>query len=311
MKKLSTIILIGLIVVIGASCAGGGTPGGDLELPFTEEKFEVNLPPPAGASGGATFEQATELPEVGDTMAVYRVKPVDVTTDSVIAIGRKLEFKGDAGPIDGGTRIAMLDETPQEVRQLAGWVDSGAVEYNIVWPDKLYPQTPPDLPSDEEAAQIATEFLANSGLLPADAEVGEVVVGGKSGEIVTHLLVRFTRQIDGIPVAGPGAKFGVRIGDNGEVIRLLKVWREVESYKRISINSPQQAYQGLIAGEGSYVVPLDCQKVVIEGVSLAYWMEACPEKQEYVAPIYEFRGKCLDEEGKYLEDFIGWSRAQK
>jgi hypothetical protein len=121
--------------------------------------------------------------------------------------------------------------------------------------------------------------------------------------------VSVTHDIDGVPLAGPGAKFGVRIGDGGEVVSVYRVWRETEPYKEISIRAPQEAYQDLPAGKGSYLASSQCKKVVVESVSLAYWMEAADEKQEYVVPVYEFQGKCLDAEGQYLEDFTGWCQA--
>jgi hypothetical protein len=303
--------------------------------------------PLAGPSGNPSFElAATDLP-ANNTMIVYKVENPVVTTDSVREIGRKLGFEGSAGYIDGDTKIAMLDEGAEEVRQLSVWVNSGAVEYAIVYPDKLYPPEPPNLPSEEEAGQIAIDFLAQSGLLPPDSTVGggyeiEVVTGGTYAieeeapqegveeempeegveeggetepevveEYVTHLLVRFHRQIDGFPVTGPGNQLGVRIGDGGEVITILKVWREVTPYNEVVIKTPEQAYQELKSGAGSYDAPLDCEKVVVEQVYLAYWMEPLDEHQEYVVPVYEFKGKCLNKDGEYLEDFTGWCEAVK
>jgi len=294
--------------------------------------------PLAGPSGNPAFElAATDLP-ANNTMMVYKVENPVVTTDSVREIGRKLGFEGGAGYIDRDTKIAMLDEGAEEVRQLSVWVNSGAVEYAIVYPDKLYPPEPPNLPSEEEAGQIAIDFLAQSGLLPPDSTVGgscevEVVTGGTYAieeeapqegveeggetepevveEYVAHLLVRFHRQIDGFPVTGAGNQLGVRIGDEGEVITILKVWREVTPYNEVVIKIPDQAYQELKSGAGSYDVPLDCEKVVVEQVYSAYWMEPLDQHQEYVVPVYEFKGKCLDKDGEYLEDFVGWCEAVK
>jgi len=311
--------IIGLIIAVLLIAAGGCYPA-------------------AGPSGNPGFElAATDLP-TNNTMMVYKVENPVVTTDSVREIGRKLGFEGGAGYIDGETKIAMLDEGAEEVRQLSVWVHSGAVDYAIVYPDKLYPPEPPNLPSKEEARQIAIDFLAQSGLLPPDATVGggyeiEVVTGGtyaieeevpeevveEGGEIepevveeyVAHLLVRFHRQIDGFPVTGAGNQLGVRIGDEGEVITILKVWREVTPYNEVVIKTPEQAYQELKSGAGSYDAPLDCEKVVVEQVYLAYWMEPLDEHQEYVVPVYEFKGKCLYKDGEYLEDFVGWCEAVK
>lgn len=320
--------IIGLIIAVFLIAAGGCSPL-------------------AGPSGNPGFELAASDLPANNTMMVYKVENPAVTTDSVREIGGKLGFEGSAGYIDGDTKIAMLDEGAEEVRQLSVWVNSGAVEYAIVYPDKLYPPERPNLPSEEEAGQIAIDFLAQSGLLPSDATEGagcevEVVTGGTyaveeeapqegveeempeesveeggetkpevAEEYVAHLLVRFNRQIDGFPVTGPGNQLGVRIGDEGEVITILKVWREVTPYNEVVIKTPEQAYQELKSGASSYDAPLDCEKVVVEQVYLTYWMEPLDEHQEYVAPVYEFKGKCLDRDGEYLEDFVGWCEAVK
>jgi hypothetical protein len=317
-KKLIGVILIGLMVVTGGfyPLYADLVRGGEEETLGVGEgdTFQVNLPVSQAAAGDITFELATEFPAVDNTMMVYKVKAPDVTVEKVIEMGRKLGFAGGAGFIDDATKISMVDESGGEVRQFLVWVNSGTLAYHFLQPDKLYPPAPPTLPSDEEAGKIATQFLAEAGLLPASVQVSEVVPGGSCGspefgDYVAHLLVRFSYEIDGFPVTGTGVKFGVRIGDKGEVVDLYRVWRETEPYKETSIKAPQEAYQDLVAGKGSYGTPSGCQKVVVEKISLAYWMEAADQKQEYVVPVYEFSGKCLDGQGNYLEDFTGWCQA--
>jgi len=329
--------ITGIIIAVLLITAGGSYPFYSDLLSRSDECFSVDFPSIEAPSGHPDFElTASNLPS-NNRMMVYKVEDPVVTTDSVWQIGEKLGFEGSVSYIDGGKKIAMLDERAEEVRHLSVFIDSGAVDYVIVYPDKLYPPEPPNLPSEEEARQIAIDFLAQSGLLSADAEVGDiykvdVVTGGTYGnvevpeevvedegeiipevveEYIAHLLVRFHRQIDGFPVIGSGSKFGVRIGDDGEVITVLKVWREVTPCNEVIINTPEQAYQELKSGAGSYYTPLDCEKVVIEQVYLAYWMEPPDQHQEYVAPVYEFKGKCVDKDGKYLEDFTGWCEAVK
>lgn len=322
--------IIGIIIAVLLIAAGGSYPFYSDLLRGSDEGFSVDFPSVEASSGHPDFELAASNLPSNNKMMVYKVEDPVVTTDSVRQIGGKLGFEGSAGYIDGGERIAMLDEGAEEIRHLSVFIESGAVEYIIVYPDKLYPPEPPNLPSEEEARQIAIDFLAQSGLLPADAKVGDsyeadVVTGGTCGivedggetkpevveEYVAHLLVRFHRQIDGFPVTGSGNNFGVRIGDEGEVITVLKVWRAVTSYNEVIINTVEQAYQELKSGDGSYYAPLDCEKVVVEQVYLAYWMERLDQHQEYVVPVYEFKGKCLDKDGEYLEDFVGWCEAVK
>ena len=306
-RKLIAIVVIGLMVVAGAFyplyadlVRGGGG-----------QTFAVDLPVYADSGGGASFELAADFPEVGDRVMVYKVKPPEVTPEKVAQMGRRLGFQGEPGV--GTDMMAMTDESSGETRHLGVWVASGAVDYGFTpFMHKLYPDIPPTLPSEEEAKEIATQFLAQAGLLPPGAYVSEVLEGGRCGgdgqpSYLAHLLVRFTWEIDGVPATW--TKFGLRIGDGGGVVQLVRVYREVEPYKEVSIRSPQKAYQQLLAGKGSYATPSDCQKVMVERVSLAYWMEPAPIKQEYVIPVYEFKGKCLDASGEYLEDFLGWCQA--
>jgi hypothetical protein len=322
--------IIGIIIAVLLIAAGGSYPLYSDLIRGSDESFSVDFPSIEAPSGHPDFELAAINLPSNNKMMVYKVENPVVTTDSVQQIGGMLGFEGSASYIDRGERIAMLDEGAEEVRHLSVFIESGAVEYIIVYPDKLYPAEPPNLPSEEEARQIAIDFLAQSGLLPADAKAGDsyetdVVTGGTCGiveeggetepevieEYVAHLLVRFHRQIDGFPVTGSGNNFGVRIGDEGEVIAALNVWRAVTPYNEVIIDTPEQAYQELKSGAGSYYTPLDCEKVVVEQVYLAYWMELLDQHQEHVVPIYEFKGKCLDKDGEYLEDFVGWCKAVK
>ncbi len=296
----------------------------------TLEAFKVDLPSYAGPSVNPAFELVTTALPDQDTAMVYRVNNPIVTVDSVRETGVKLGFEGVAGPIDRGTKIAMLDEGKDETRQFSAWIDSGAIEYTILSPDRLYPSYRPVLASEEEARKIAAEFLTQTGLLPSDVasttlggiEEAEVVNGGTyevrekgtgrvvEEEYVTHLLVRFSRQIDGFPAAGPGNKLAVRIGDGGEVISMLKVWREVAPCRPVALRSVKEAFEGLATG-GAYYAPLACDRVVVDQVSIAYWFESMDKKQEYVVPVYEFKGKCLDKDGNCIQDFVGWCEAVK
>jgi hypothetical protein len=300
------ILLIGVMVVAGAfyPLYGNLIHGG--------QTFRVDFGEYAGPGGKASFQLATEFPEVASQAMVYKVKPPEVTVEKVAEMGRRLGLQGDdieAFP----DMITMADESTGERLHLSVWTASGGLEYGFTpFMSKLYPDTPPTLPSEEEAKEIGTQFLAQAGLLPPGTHVSEVLEGGRCGgdgqpSYLAHLLVRFTWEIDGVPVTS--TKFGLRIGDGGEVVHLVMVYREAEPYKEVSIRSPQEAYQDLLAGKGSYATPSDCQKVVVEKVSLAYWMEPAPIKQEYVVPVYEFKGKCLDGNGEYLEDFLGWCQA--
>lgn len=241
-------------------------------------------------------------------MAVYKAKPPVVTIDSVRELGRKFGFECEPAVAEDGIWIA--DKVDGKDRHLIVHSNSGGINY--YGPCDLHPPDPPTLPGDDEAKRIATDFLSKRGLLPTGLEAMEVICGGSSGYGCAHLLVRFTPHgIDGVPVTGPGAKFGVRIGDKGEIISAMVAFRrEIEPYKAAAIISPAEAYEQFKAGKSSYPVSASGGKITIQEISLAYWIEAMPEEQQYIAPVYIFEGNHLTADDS-TSQFTSWVEALK
>lgn len=127
--------------------------------------------------------------------------------------------------------------------------------------------------------------------------------------IATYWAVAFPLFVDGTEATGPGSMIDVSVGNNGQVMRILSSWRPVSPLRTDNIISVEQAFHALVVGQGSLEVPLDCTKVVVDRIQLKYWMEPPSEKQDYVLPVYEFTGTCLDQNGKPLESFTGWAPA--
>jgi len=125
----------------------------------------------------------------------------------------------------------------------------------------------------------------------------------------TYWLVEFPYFLEGGEATGPGSKIEVSVGDKGEVVNMLWSGRQMSPLGTDNIISEQKAFQDLTQGKGSLEVPLDCRQVVIEDVQLKYWLDPTSEKQDYALPVYEFTGRCLDKNGKTLEDFTGWTPA--
>lgn len=259
------------------------------------------------------FILETNFPIVNDTIEVFKAKTPIVTPEYVEEIGEKLGFAGDAGAANPGT-IGMVDNNG--FRHLMVYEASGAIWYAI--PSKMHPvvTSQPNLPSAEEAKSIASEFLYSRGLIQEGevAKINKVVADQQitakkgSNEIINNynvtLQVQFTRQINDMPVIGPGNKLKVFIGEEGEVVGLFKVWRDYEPYKYVKIKTPEQAYNDLVAGNDTmYNVRAGGDKVVIKEVYLAYWMEPADSEQKYILPVYVFEGDDIDSELGYLGPF--------
>jgi hypothetical protein len=186
------------------------------------------------------------------------------------------------------------------------YVNSGAVEYTRL--SELY-ESSPSLPDDVSATEIAIEFLKSHGLWHEDLTPEDTAVGGTYNGETSHLIVRFTRNINGMPLTGPGNKFGIRIGDKGKIIRILLWYPEVvvgSNAKTIDLNT---AFSKLKTGDGLVNIPFGCKKVVISDVSLGYYLEDITKKQESLKPCYVFKGECLDAQDKYMSEFTGWINA--
>jgi hypothetical protein len=261
------------------------------------------------------FILETNFPAVSDTIEIFRVKTPIVTQGYVEEIGKKLAFAGDAGAANPGT-IGMVDGDGDNLRHLMVYEASGAIWYAI--PSKMHPvvASQPNLPSEEEAKSIATEFLYSKGLIKEGkvAKINKVVadqqVTAKKGfnEIISEynvtLQVQFARAINNLPVIGPGNKLKVFIGEGGEVVGLFKVWRDFEPYKNVKVKTPEQAYKDLVAGNDTmYNMRVGGDKVVIKEIYLAYWMEPADSEQKYILPVYVFAGDDIDSELGYLGPF--------
>ena len=271
----------------------------------------------ATKSGSAqTFTLAASFPVVNDTIKVFEVRTPEVTPEYVEGIGRKLEFTGSAGDSNPGT-IGMVDEI--ERRHLQVYMDSGGIWYCVL--DKMHPvvDLQPDLPSDDDAERIATEFLHNRDILPEGAVFDRVIADQQttavkgSDEVVSSYNVTlqaiFARKINNLPVVGPGNKLKVFIGDNSEVVGLFRVWRDIEPYKDVALKTPEAAYDDLVADNVVVATRAAGDEVTIKEVYLAYWMEPADSRQEYVLPVYVFEGDATNKEIDGIVPFTGYVRA--
>jgi hypothetical protein len=56
-------------------------------------------------------------------------------------------------------------------------------------------------------------------------------------------------------------------------------------------------------------MPVSCPNVRIDEVQLSYWIDPLSEKQDYILPVFVFKGDCLDNNGHYIEGFTAWTDA--
>lgn len=261
------------------------------------------------------FSLAAEFPETPNSCTLYRAVPATVTGEEVRGIAGRFGLSGELS--EKSREFRLVDTTKDPEEWLSVYADSGAVAYHI--PDRELPAEmtrQPDLPADAEAEEIARAFLAKTGMASPDARVVEIAVnqrhevwssGGDEPEASydVTVAVRFGRSLDGLPVYGD--EFAVILGDGGDVVGLVKTWREVEPAGDFALRPPEEAYADLLASRT--IGPAAYDRVTIESITLGYWMEPRGVVQDTVRPVYAFTGTAVRDGA--LEPYVGYVSAAR
>jgi hypothetical protein len=243
-------------------------------------------------------EEEEEQPELW----IYLVRPVEVESDYVESLASVLFPIGPVMP-----QIEQTDDiyyaSLEPYYYLECCKNSGSVWYADE--SQLYNElyVPEELPSEDAARDIADDFLESiiGEMIPEPEsveyeffDIGETKTitsdpgTDKTETVINHLDVLYSfGELDGIPVEGPGAKIRVSIGDDGEVIGLHYVWREVEQFEAYPAITEEEARE--IFEETS-----EAEFETLE-VKLGYYAESEYEKQDFLQPYYIFDGTMLIE----------------
>jgi hypothetical protein len=150
----------------------------------------------------------------------------------------------------------------------------------------------PKLPTKEEAEIAAKEFLAANKLNPADpTQLKLIHVGGlraqtvindkAAGPVIDKLItLNYSREVGGFPVIGKGSKMVFDIGEKGEVLGLVKRWRELES-------------KALVVETGNIVDVNEAERLAKEGFASEFGKEATFEIQDLKLAYYDNGGRFL------------------
>jgi hypothetical protein len=181
------------------------------------------------------------------------------------------------------SRILTLDDSKKTLEKFLGAVDTGSLyksDENTVYYvskndvtetfeqdlnngnftfkkgfKKYLGEYAPRLPNKEEAIRAAEEYLGKNALFPNDRaqlkmvhyggiRSNSVIDGKKPGPIVEKLLtLTYGRLVDGTPVIGPGSKIIAQIGEGGEVVGLVRRWREVGVQSRKQVQPEEMISQ--------------------------------------------------------------------
>ncbi|RYZ90470.1 MAG: hypothetical protein EOO68_24535 [Moraxellaceae bacterium] len=162
----------------------------------------------------------------------------------------------------------------------------------------------PSLPSSDEAVKLAQTYLAANALQPGNereltvAHVGGLrassMIGDKPGPVIDKLVtVNFARKINELPVIGPGSKVVVNIGNKGEVIGVIRHWRELAGSKRIAATETYSADEAkrLALAQMSKEFGSTSEFEILQ-TKIAYY----DNNGTYLQPVYAFETRVVNHE---------------
>jgi hypothetical protein len=154
--------------------------------------------------------------------------------------------------LDGESADKLTPSRDQTVRYVSPNDVNTTFEHNLVTGDIRFHRNfarymgdyEPRLPSTDEAIKAAELFLEENKLLPGNpSELKIVHIGGlrattvidgkQAGPVIDKLItLNYSREINRLPVIGPGSKMIMDIGEKGEVLSLTRHWRELSPKAR-------------------------------------------------------------------------------
>ncbi len=157
----------------------------------------------------------------------------------------------------------------------------------------------PQLPPMDNAEKVARKLLTDNNLMPGNqSEMKLAHIGGlKATKAETKAIidkmrtVTFSREIDGLPVVGPGSKIVVNIGHQQEFQGLIHRWKELDTaapqgkvaLKQDELRGEKEARDQISTRIKSDWGPKAQFK--LENVKMAYF----DSNDGYIQPVYVFQ----------------------
>jgi len=305
MKKDYVIGLCLILVIAGISgfvlwLQPSSNPQKGLTNDSLQEQFQSISGEVAGGSLSYKIEVNTKKPNSPEKIEVYKTVQPKVTKTDAIALAQKFNITDFADIKEGDEKITI---STKDMRKRVMLFKNGG-KYYVDYDRSDTPNgidIAENLPSDEEAKKIATLFLKERGLLPDGAKMGGVThekayKSNKSSELKTvvweDILVYYTRELNGMKVEG--TQFEVEVGGHGDIIRFFSNWKEYESVGEYPIKTRDSSVETLKQkGISAAAGPDKPDTITIDEIYLAYETNAVAYKEEYLEPVWVFKGEAL------------------
>ena len=292
------LILFALMLVVPTTVPAAtivpGTPGADVTDEGTEDtttEIAPELPAPdlpTLNAQGWSFDLNTtlnmDLSSVPTQTAVYIIRREVTTIETAERLIDKLGI--DAELVEQGDSIWSANGNGNL------FVSPDFIQYSSNTPVEAG-----DLPNDRDAIAFANEFLRTSGLLPPNLGSGRV---SDRSEQANRVTVLFGPQEPGnVLSAFPGVS--VTLGPGGVVLEAVKRWAIVQRSDVYQLRSANEAWQQVQSNQ-AYIeaeIPADeapagatiVGSVTVNNVSIAYTTSGPAGGDQYLQPIFVFRGR--------------------
>jgi hypothetical protein len=300
MKKRIIIGIISIIGIIVASSLLIWTNNGTMSAVATKVQLtptpEVQSDQVLGRLSHTIVLEKT-LSEKTEKIMVYKTVPVQYTRQNSLSFAQKFNISplGTIKETDAGSSVASEDGTIYAIL-----ANSGFVEYhNSNRAHSINPiDVPGNLPSDDDAVKIATRFLKDRDLLPEGAEYintshGKIFGTAENGTDIVlweDVQVWYGHKLNGKTVEG--TQLMLAIGADGIPIEFFTNWRDYQPYNELSVKTPEQSFEELKV-KGVPVGMNTQEKISITDLYLAYHTKAGADREEYLEPVWVFKGNVL------------------
>jgi hypothetical protein len=310
-KTLLTIISLLVLSVIGLLTSCFREP-----VPYV---FEGIMQPGIENAPPVEVFLDAELPVVPEKLPVYKIETVD--DEYMSSLARRLGFDHQPGNPDdpNGPYTYFQDSDYQPRTKLADGIRylelyrDGSLWLFTACAGKIS-SPPQNLPSFEEAKQIAADWLVSHDLYPANVtEVekgGGLEVTGASGESTPYsIIVRFQTGLAGYNIYTSAAS--VEVGDNGAIIGANINMTQLKEYETVSIKTPEAALDVLKARLASPLAdPPEARESVInlrsfEQLTVTRVTLQYTTGGGYLQPVYVFEGSAFSPSNPAPEIFKG------
>ncbi|MFC1675967.1 LamG-like jellyroll fold domain-containing protein [Planctomycetota bacterium] len=172
----------------------------------------------------------------------------------------------------------------------------------------------PMLPSDSQALTIANGWLMANTIPQMDVvfeNITDLCHGNLASGEETYTKIPYQRHVNyrrilnvidqNYPVVGPGGKITILIDGSWDVRSFIKIWRDVSREAPVPLTSAmgaidqfhQLGQDALIKG---CLLPVDCEMIEVNNVSLGYFEDDFVTSQEWIAPVYILDLICISGE---------------